>query len=90
MNDLIVIGGGPAGLSAALNGAAEGLSVRLLERDDRLGGQAGTSSLIENYLGFGAGVSGGTLVKHFLLHTNKDKLLSFLFPFRVCRGVKTP
>lgn len=61
MNDLIVIGGGPAGLSAALNGAAEGLSVRLLERDDRLGGQAGTSSLIENYLGFGAGVSGGTL-----------------------------
>jgi thioredoxin reductase (NADPH) len=61
MQDLIIIGGGPAGLSAALNGAAEGLDVTLLERGDFLGGQAGTSSRIENYLGFGNGVSGEEL-----------------------------
>lgn len=63
MRDLIIIGGGPAGLSAALNGAAEGLDVCLLERDDRLGGQAGTSSRIENYLGFDDGVSGDDLTR---------------------------
>lgn len=63
MHDLIVIGGGPAGLSAALNSAAEGLSVALMERSDVLGGQAGTSSRIENYLGFDEGVSGDTLTR---------------------------
>lgn len=61
MKDLVIIGGGPAGLSAALNGAAEGLDVALLEREAYLGGQAGTSSRIENYLGFHDGVSGACL-----------------------------
>jgi thioredoxin reductase (NADPH) len=61
MHDVTIIGGGPAGLSAALNGAAEGLSTLLLERSDVLGGQAGTSSRIENYLGFPNGVAGQPL-----------------------------
>jgi thioredoxin reductase (NADPH) len=61
MHDVVIIGGGPAGLSAALNGAAEGLSTLLLERSPDLGGQAGTSSRIENYLGFPSGVPGKPL-----------------------------
>lgn len=61
MHDLIIIGGGPAGLSAALNAAAEGLTTLLLERAEVLGGQAATSSRIENYLGFADGVSGRDL-----------------------------
>src|SRR6476646_319936 len=56
--DLIVIGGGPAGLGAAVYGASEGLRTVLLERT-ATGGQAGQSSRIENYLGFPDGVSGG-------------------------------
>lgn len=64
MHDIIVIGGGPAGLSAALNTSAEGLSTLLLERSSSLGGQAGTSSRIENYLGFPNGVSGADLTRH--------------------------
>lgn len=61
MTDLVIVGGGPAGLSAAANAAAEGLSVRLIESRDRFGGQAGTSSRIENYAGFPDGVSGPEL-----------------------------
>lgn len=61
--DTVVIGGGPAGLSAALNGAAEGLSTLLLERSPELGGQAGTSSRIENFLGWPNGVNGQTLTQ---------------------------
>lgn len=61
--DVIVIGGGPAGLSAALNAAAEGLSTILLERGGGLGGQAGTSSRIENHLGFPDGVTGPCLTE---------------------------
>jgi thioredoxin reductase (NADPH) len=58
--DLIIIGAGPAGLGAAVNGASEGLSTALIERE-ATGGQAGTSSRIENYLGFPKGISGGDL-----------------------------
>lgn len=57
--DVAVIGGGPAGLSAAMNAASEGLRVVLLAAEP--GGQAGTSSLIENYLGFPDGISGPDL-----------------------------
>ncbi|MER7953633.1 FAD-dependent oxidoreductase [Streptomyces sp. NPDC096030] len=58
--DLVVIGGGPAGLGAAVYGASEGLRTVLVERS-ATGGQAGQSSRIENYLGFPDGVSGAQL-----------------------------
>jgi thioredoxin reductase (NADPH) len=58
--DAIIIGGGPAGLAAAVYGASEGLHTLLVERE-ATGGQAGTSSRIENYLGFPTGVSGDEL-----------------------------
>jgi thioredoxin reductase (NADPH) len=58
--DIAIIGGGPAGLAAAVYAASEGLRTMLIERDAP-GGQAGTSSRIENYLGFPAGISGDEL-----------------------------
>jgi thioredoxin reductase (NADPH) len=63
--DVVIIGGGPAGLAAAVYGASEGLSTILIEREAP-GGQAGTSSRIENYLGFPFGVSGDELAKRAL------------------------
>ncbi len=60
--DLIIIGSGPAGLAAGVYGASEGLCTLLVEREAP-GGQAGTSSRIENYLGFPAGLSGGELAR---------------------------
>jgi len=57
VSDLVIVGGGPAGLAAAVYGASEGLSVLLLEANVP-GGQAGSSSRIENYLGFPTGISG--------------------------------
>lgn len=58
--DLVVIGAGPSGLAAAVYGASEGLTTLVVERQ-ALGGQAGTSSRIRNYLGFPRGLSGGDL-----------------------------
>jgi thioredoxin reductase (NADPH) len=58
--DLVVVGAGPAGLAAAVYGASEGLDTVVVERET-FGGQAGTSSLIRNYLGFSRGVSGQEL-----------------------------
>lgn len=58
--DLVIIGGGPAGLSAAVNSGSEGLKTILIE-SNKLGGQAGTSSLIENYLLFPEGITGEEL-----------------------------
>ncbi|VVD98324.1 NAD(P)/FAD-dependent oxidoreductase [Pandoraea fibrosis] len=60
--DVSIYGAGPAGLSAAVYAASEGLSTVLVERD-AVGGQAGNSSLIENYLGFPQGISGGELAE---------------------------
>ena len=60
--DLVVVGGGPAGLAAAVYGASEGLKTIMVEREAP-GGQAGQSSLIENYLGFPAGLSGSDLAR---------------------------
>jgi thioredoxin reductase (NADPH) len=60
--DLVVVGGGPAGLGAAVYGASEGLRTVLIERE-ATGGQAGQSSRIENYLGFPGGVRGGELAE---------------------------
>jgi thioredoxin reductase (NADPH) len=63
--DAVVIGGGPAGLAAAVYGSSEGLSTIVIEREAP-GGQAGTSSRIENYLGFPTGVSGDELARRAL------------------------
>ncbi len=63
--DTVVIGGGPAGLAAAVYGASEGLRTLVVEREAP-GGQAGTSSRIENYLGFPGGVSGDELANRAL------------------------
>jgi thioredoxin reductase (NADPH) len=60
--DLVIVGAGPAGLSAAVYGASEGLRTVLIEKD-ATGGQAGTSSRIENYLGFPKGLSGAELAQ---------------------------
>jgi thioredoxin reductase (NADPH) len=60
--DLVIVGGGPSGLAAAVYGASEGLKTLLLERDAP-GGQAGLSSRIENYLGFPSGLSGSDLAR---------------------------
>jgi thioredoxin reductase (NADPH) len=60
--DLVIVGGGPAGLAAAVYGASEGLSTVMVEREAP-GGQAGTSSRIENYLGFPNGLSGSELAR---------------------------
>lgn len=57
-----MVGAGPAGLSAAVYGASEGLSTLVLE-NQAMGGQAGTSSRIRNYLGFPAGISGDELAE---------------------------
>lgn len=60
--DLVIVGGGPGGLAAAVYGASEGLRTVMIEREAP-GGQAGTSSRIENYLGFPVGLSGGDLAR---------------------------
>jgi thioredoxin reductase (NADPH) len=68
--DLVVVGTGPAGLGAAVYGASEGLSTLALE-SVALGGQAGTSSRIENFLGFPAGLSGFELASRALVQADK-------------------
>ena len=68
--DLAIIGGGPAGLAAALYGGSEGLRTIMIEREAP-GGQAGTSSRIENYLGFPSGISGGQLANRALLQAKR-------------------
>ncbi len=79
--DLVIVGAGPAGLAAAVYGASEGLRTLLLDRHAP-GGQAGTSSRIENYLGFPAGVSGADLTRRAL--TQAQRLgAEFLAPLEV-------
>src|SRR5580700_2835367 len=68
--DLLVVGSGPAGLSAAVYGASEGMRVIVLD-GTAAGGQAGTSSRIENYLGFPSGISGAELAERALLQAQK-------------------
>ncbi len=68
--DLLVLGGGPAGLGAAVYGASEGLDTLLIE-GDVLGGQAGSSRRIENYLGFPAGISGAELSSRAISQARK-------------------
>jgi thioredoxin reductase (NADPH) len=68
--DLVVVGSGPAGLAAGVYGASEGLRTLLIERDAP-GGQAGTSSKIENYLGFPAGLTGADLTRRAVAQARK-------------------
>ena len=68
--DLLVVGGGPAGLAASVYGASEGMATVLVE-ETALGGQAGTSSRIENLLGFPAGLSGEELAMRAALQAQK-------------------
>jgi len=68
--DLLVVGGGPAGLGAAVYGASEGLDTLVLE-SNALGGQAGESRRIENYLGFPAGISGNDLTGRAVMQARK-------------------
>jgi thioredoxin reductase (NADPH) len=68
--DLVIVGGGPAGLAAAVYGASEGLKTLMIEREAP-GGQAGTTSRIENYLGFPAGLSGGDLARRALAQAKR-------------------
>src|SRR6185312_444323 len=64
--DLVIIGGGPAGLSAAINAASERMSTLALDSGDQFGGQAGTSTLIENYPGFSDGVTRKDLASNMI------------------------
>jgi thioredoxin reductase (NADPH) len=68
--DIIVVGAGPAGLAAGVYGASEGLKTLIVE-PDAVGGQAGSSSKIENYLGFPQGLSGDELAKRAFLQANR-------------------
>ncbi len=70
VHDLVIVGAGPAGLAAAVYAASEGLDVLVLETNAP-GGQAGTSSRIENYLGFSAGISGKLLAARAFTQANK-------------------
>jgi thioredoxin reductase (NADPH) len=71
--DLIIVGGGPAGLAAGVYAASEGLDTVLIEREAP-GGQAGMSSRIENYLGFPLGVSGGDLAQRAVAQAKKFRV----------------
>jgi thioredoxin reductase (NADPH) len=68
--DVVVVGAGPAGLAAGVYGASEGLRTLIVE-PDAVGGQAGSSSRIENYLGFPQGLSGDELAKRAFLQANR-------------------
>src|SRR4029453_16254099 len=80
--DLVIVGAGPSGLGAAVYGASEGLKTLMLDRHAP-GGQAGSSSRIENYLGFPTGVAGSELTKRAV--TQAQRLgAEFLVPVEVC------
>lgn len=72
-HDLVIVGGGPAGLSAAVNASSEGLVTLVLDSAQQFGGQAGTSTLIENYAGFKDGVTGRSLTASMVDQCRKFK-----------------
>jgi len=80
--DLVIAGAGPAGLAAAVYGASEGLRTLLLDRHSP-GGQAGSSSRIENYLGFPAGVSGSELTRRAVTQARRLGA-EMVVPLEVC------
>ena len=81
--DLVIVGGGPAGLAAAVYGSSEGLATVVIDAVAP-GGQAGTSSKIENYLGFPTGISGSELTNRAILQAQKFGT-QFSSPSRVTR-----
>jgi thioredoxin reductase (NADPH) len=83
--DLLIVGGGPAGLAAAVYGASEGLTTVVIE-EDAIGGQAGTSSMIRNYLGFPRGVSGMRLALR--ARTQATRFGARLFTGRAVTGMR--
>src|SRR3954468_3496983 len=83
--DLAIVGGGPAGLAAAVYGASEGLRTLIIERDAQ-GGQAGTSSMIRNYLGFPRGIGGRDLARRA---TQQAWFFGATFLFNQVIGVRT-
>lgn len=82
--DLVIIGSGPAGMSAAINAASEGIKCVVCESSHRLGGQAGEASLIENLFGFPEGISGEELTKRSIEQACKFGV-EFRVPFNVVR-----
>ncbi len=84
--DLIIIGAGPAGLAGAVYGASEGLRTIVIERE-AAGGQAGTSSRIENYLGFPQGISGADLARRAM--TQAQRLGAEFVTTQQVTGVRT-
>jgi len=83
--DVVILGAGPAGLAAAVYGSSEGLKTLLIERRAP-GGQAGTSSRIENYLGFPSGLSGADLARRAI--TQASRLGAEFFSPRTVCGIK--
>lgn len=71
MPDLVIIGGGPAGLSAAVTASSEGLATTVLDSAQKFGGQAGTSTMIENYIGFPQGITGEQLTAAMIEQARK-------------------
>lgn len=82
MYDVIIVGSGPAGLSAAVNASSEGLRTLVVDSAQSFGGQAGSSTLIENFLGFPNGISGKELMKNAITQAHKFQT-EFLAPFNV-------
>jgi len=89
--DLIIIGGGPAGLSAAVNASSEKIDTLLLDGNQRLGGQAGTSSNIENYAGFPCGVTGQDLTDRMVKQARRfgTEMLAPVMASRLSRDADT-
>lgn len=81
--DVVIIGSGPAGLSAAVNASSEGLNTLVMEAGEQFGGQAGSSTLIENYAGFREGITGEALTAAMIDQATKFRS-NLIAPSRAC------
>jgi thioredoxin reductase (NADPH) len=89
--DLVIVGGGPAGLSTAVNASSEKIRTLLINGDQTLGGQAGTSSKIENYAGFPCGVTGKELAERMVQQARRfgTEMLAPCVVSRISRDAET-